>query len=101
MRSAFLSHGAEIINNAFWKRWICKSELCPLKERGHTGEIHACALIIRMVERGVWFLRMAGEGMEHFRASLEEGIKEEQEKKRQMGRFCLIDLFGWVRGDGG
>jgi hypothetical protein len=56
MRSAFLAHGAEMVNNAFWKEWACDSELCG----GHEsrGKEH-CKLVERMVDKGWWYLSHA------------------------------------------
>ncbi|KAF7509202.1 hypothetical protein GJ744_008262 [Endocarpon pusillum] len=58
LRSAFLAHGAEIVNNAFWKDWVCFSELCCV--RG-PKEKHQCKLIQTMVRRGWWYLYHARE----------------------------------------
>lgn len=67
MRSALLSHGAEIINCAFWKLWICKDPGCPSCRRKQSSEAKSqldnsevqCSLITRMVYRGISFLRCA------------------------------------------
>lgn len=58
MRSAFLAHGAEIINNAFWKGWACDSDLCCGKK---CTEKKDCKLIQTMVEKGWWYLYHAKE----------------------------------------
>ncbi|KAK5062498.1 hypothetical protein LTR84_004571 [Exophiala bonariae] len=85
-RSAFLSHGAELINCAFWKIWICKDSECLACRRqneissaeglsedpdGSQRPSHAsqateqadapeqCTLIAKMVSRGLAFLRCA------------------------------------------
>lgn len=79
MRSAFLSHGAELINCAFWKIWVCKETEClsclqkqgeisavpPDEKPGESPNIaegHSnlqCTLITKMVGRGISFLRCA------------------------------------------
>jgi hypothetical protein len=58
MRSAFLAHGAEIINNAFWKEWVCGSAQCCGTE--NQGKEH-CKLIESMVQKGWWYLYHAQE----------------------------------------
>lgn len=84
-RSALLSHGAELINCAFWKIWICKEYDClacnnkneeasPERVRGeperrlgnapHATEeasstVQQCKLVTKMVSRGLAFLRCA------------------------------------------
>lgn len=59
-RSACLSHGAEIIINAFWKRWRCLSNNCPRQGDPHKNDdcVHQCVLVQRMVERGLAYLRL-------------------------------------------
>ena len=105
MRSAFLSHGAEIINNAFWKRWVCENASCPAAmddgregggssgRVGHIGKVERCLLIRKMVERGIWFLRMAGENQVIFTDNMERHIEEEKWRQKEKGRLWLIDLF--------
>ncbi len=63
MRSAFLAHGAEIVNNAFWKDWVCISELCCVRE---PKEKRQCKLIQTMVKRGWWYLYHAREDEARF-----------------------------------
>lgn len=63
MRSAFLAHGAEIINNAVWKDWVCDSELCCGKE--FQGK-QQCKLIQAMVKKGWWYLYHAQENEARF-----------------------------------
>jgi hypothetical protein len=58
MRSAFLGCAAEMINCAFWKVWPCKSPSCGTP---HPTEQRDCKLIQQMVERAVWYLRLAGD----------------------------------------
>lgn len=85
-RSALLSHGAELINCAFWKIWICRDSDClvchqhnekssaeqlreesegsvkPSDKSQATGPASApqqCKLIVKMVSRGLAFLRCA------------------------------------------
>jgi len=59
-RSACLAHGAEIINCAFWKVWICEDVRC-MREHGHTKVVHECDLVKKMVKKGIESLRMAEE----------------------------------------
>jgi len=79
MRSAFLSHGAELINCAFWKIWACKDSEClscrqknvevssaSLDEKpngsqsvAEEGSNPQCTLVTKMVSRGLSFLRCA------------------------------------------
>lgn len=79
IRSAFLSHGAELINCAFWKIWICRDSgclPCHQKRAGLPGEQPdekpselvnvaeepsdlQCKLISKMVSSGISFLRCA------------------------------------------
>jgi hypothetical protein len=63
LRSAFLTHGGEIVNNAFWKEWACESSLCCGKEA--KGKRH-CMLIQAMVKRGWWYLYHAQENENEF-----------------------------------
>ncbi len=58
MRSAFLALGAEIIDNAFWKDWVCDSEGCCSQR--YQGKQH-CKLIQKMVQTGCWYLYHAEE----------------------------------------
>ena len=51
MRSAFLLHGREMINNAVERDWPCS---CCLEKQGS-----ACTLRRTMVEQGAWYLRYA------------------------------------------
>jgi hypothetical protein len=58
MRSAFLTHGAEMISNIFAKEWVCNSALCCGKEPQGKPQ---CKLIQEMVETGWWYLAHARE----------------------------------------
>lgn len=58
MRSAFLGCAAEMINCAFWKVWPCESPRCGTP---HPTEQEGCKLIQQMVEKAVWYLRLAGD----------------------------------------
>ena len=58
MRSAFLAHGAEMINNAFWKDWVCTGHCCCGEQ---AEEKQSCKLIQAMVEKGWWYLFHARE----------------------------------------
>lgn len=87
MRSAFLAHGAEIINNAFWKEWVCHNELCCGQE--HKEKQH-CKLIQTMVKRGWWYLYHAkGDQVEYADKQNWDAIKSE--------RILLPLLFGELR----
>jgi hypothetical protein len=57
MRSAFLGCAAEMISSAFWKVWPCESPSCGTP---HPTTKEGCKLIQQMVERAVWYLRLAG-----------------------------------------
>jgi hypothetical protein len=62
MRSAYLSHGAEIVNCAFWKTWICEDPQCSscIREAGSRPQSEVqCNLVSRLVDRGLSFLRAA------------------------------------------
>jgi hypothetical protein len=79
IRSAFLSHGAELINCAFWKIWICREPDCLSCLQKRAGLSHnqpdekpseslnaaekpsdlQCKLISKMVSSGISFLRCA------------------------------------------
>ena len=53
MRSAFLAHGAEMINTALCKEWPCGSKCCcdeNMKDKQY------CKLIQVMVKKGWWYL---------------------------------------------
>jgi Phosphotransferase enzyme family len=63
MRSAFLAHGAEMINTAFWKDWVCGGEHCCTNGR---KEKHTCKLVQRMTEAGWWYLYHAMENEARF-----------------------------------
>jgi hypothetical protein len=63
MRSAFLCCAAEMTNCAFWKVWPCKSPSCGTP---HPTEQEGCKLIQQMVERAVWYLRLAGDDEAEF-----------------------------------
>ncbi|EXJ66918.1 uncharacterized protein A1O5_10113 [Cladophialophora psammophila CBS 110553] len=80
LRSACLSHGAEIINGAFWKTWTCHDPECPSCTKtsqppsssasssssssssaaaaGQSGTMQ-CSIITKLVSRGISFLRCA------------------------------------------
>ena len=58
MRSAFLAHGAEIVNCAFWKAWPCDDKGCG---QPHPAERRDCRLIQRMIQVATWYLDRAGE----------------------------------------
>jgi hypothetical protein len=60
MRSAFISHGAEMINCAFWKLWPCRDVRCIGDTGPHPADAKDCKLIQRMVETAIWYLRKAG-----------------------------------------
>lgn len=89
IRSALLSHGAEIINNVFWKRWRCVETSCPRAGNLHTeaSRTHECVLIRRMVERGLSYLR-AGY---HLLSNSPSSINDFDVKGTQ--RLWLLDLF--------
>jgi hypothetical protein len=95
MRSAFLSHGAEMINVAFWKEWVCVSSDCPGEKDGqHTKTQHECILVRRMVEQGLWYLRHACKDVVTF--CLDKNWKDIDEKADaalKADRKWLIDLF--------
>lgn len=59
-RSARLSYGAEAVNCAFRKKWRCVAPSCQSRD-DHGSEAHKCALVRRMVEHGLWYLRHADE----------------------------------------
>lgn len=55
LRSAFLLHGREMINNAFEREWISEA-----------NEHEKQALRAKMVNEGVWYLRTAGDNEAEF-----------------------------------
>ncbi|KIW68368.1 hypothetical protein PV04_04321 [Phialophora macrospora] len=62
MRSAYLSHGAEIVNCAFWKTWICEDPQCSscVQKSGSCPQPKVqCNLVSKLVDRGLSFLRAA------------------------------------------
>jgi hypothetical protein len=63
MRSAFLGCAAEMISCAFWKVWPCESPSCGTPQ---PTEQEDCELIQQMVERAVWYLRLAGDDETEF-----------------------------------
>lgn len=63
MRSAFLAHGAEMVNNAFWKDWACTNIRCC---GTGSSEKRRCKLVQTMVEKGWWYLQHARENGESF-----------------------------------
>lgn len=89
IRSALLSHGAEIINNVFWKRWRCVDASCPRAGDLHTdaSRIHECVLIRRMVERGLTYLR-AG-----YQLLSNSGSSASDFDGNPAQRLWLLDLF--------
>ena len=94
MRSAILSHAAEMINCAFWKAWPCHSSTCPAMEQRHSVP-QECDLIKAMIERALRLLRVAGESRDGFEERLRTMIEE---KGRQNGigeaeGMWLMDLF--------
>jgi hypothetical protein len=58
LRSAFLAHGAEMVNNAVGKDWVCDSVLCCGKEFKGKPQ---CKLVQEMVMTGWWYLSHAQE----------------------------------------
>ncbi|MCJ1429514.1 hypothetical protein MMC29_007429 [Sticta canariensis] len=53
LRSAFILHDREIINNALLQKWPCKC--CE------DSQYQNCALLTEMVNKGAWYLRRAGD----------------------------------------
>lgn len=93
-RSAFLSHGAEMVNCAFWKRWPCLSSDCQGKI-DHKAEVHKCVVVRQMVEQGLWFLRHAGENTAAFDTTENwKAIEAQRQKITANGRNgWLLDIF--------
>lgn len=92
IRSALLSHGAEIINNTFWKRWRCVETACSRATGGNDlhadeSQVHECILIRRMVARGLDYLR-AG-----YRYQLPPSSRSPSVDDNDARRFWLLDLF--------
>jgi hypothetical protein len=66
MRSAFLAHGAEMINSTFWKVWMCEDKLCG---EPHPAEKRDCRLIQHIMQTAVWYLDRAGQDEGEFAAA--------------------------------
>lgn len=88
LRSAFLTHGIEIMRCAFGKVWRCDDSRCTA-EGTHTTEKHKCVLIQKMVERAIWYFRHAGNDEEEFCSGT---IAAALTKARNDGQW-LLDLF--------
>ena len=97
LRSAFLTHGAELVSGTFWKTWTCLFPSCPslrTQNGQHAETEHTCVLVRSMVERGIWFLRHARSDVELFCGELSWGdIVEESTKIRAEGRRWVVDSF--------
>jgi hypothetical protein len=104
MRSALLATGAEIINCAFWKRWICRSDTCPCViswSHEDKARSHHCQLVQRMLRHGISYLRLAGhdEGacmrnVSEVRAARQaDPGRSNGDEKYGNERFWLLDLF--------
>ncbi|ETI24397.1 hypothetical protein G647_03766 [Cladophialophora carrionii CBS 160.54] len=95
MRSAYLSHGAEIINCAFWKTWVCEDLQCVFctREAGSVPEPETqCILITKLVDRGLSFLRAAvAEDPYAMTAQLRQGISTSESEGAQLAG--LYDFF--------
>ena len=80
MRSTFILHGREMVNNALEREWKCFCCKTPVnKDR--------CPLIKDMIARGAWYLRRAGRNEDEFREKSNwENVCGEKEQ-------ILLDLF--------
>jgi hypothetical protein len=74
IRTAFIVHGRKMINNAVERDWHC--ECC--KDSGKVKR--NCKLVVKMVNRGVWYLRRAASDLANFAqdANWSEVMKEEE-----------------------
>ncbi len=84
MRSAFITHGRKMINNAVerdWRRACCKDE-----PKSKTD----CRLIRKMLDRGVWYVKMAADSPIEFSkyANWKEVIEEEGKVVLQLFLEC-------------
>lgn len=73
IRSAFLLHGREIINNANELQWTCtccSNKQDDIKEQNRE---HSCQLKSQMVEAGIWYLRAAGADEQEFAQKIRTG----------------------------
>ncbi|OCT52362.1 hypothetical protein CLCR_11409 [Cladophialophora carrionii] len=95
MRSAYLSHGAEIINCAFWKTWVCEDLPCVFctREAGSIPEPETqCILVTKLVDRGLSFLRAAvAEDPYAMAAQLRQGISTSESEGAPLAG--LYDFF--------
>ncbi|KIW32440.1 uncharacterized protein PV07_03987 [Cladophialophora immunda] len=110
LRSAYLLHGAELINCAFWKTWICADPACPSCAQnaqssladagadagaGDPGSGPQCSVVTSLVRRGVSFLRCAvapdpRRGTAKLRQDVAASLGLELDDAQTMG---LYDLF--------
>jgi hypothetical protein len=65
LRSAFLTHGIEIMRCAFGKSWNCEDDRCMVGMK-HTTQKHECVMIKAMVERALWYFRHAKDDEREF-----------------------------------
>jgi hypothetical protein len=60
IRTSFIVHGRKMINNVVERDWHC--DCC----KGQAKDKKNCKVIAKMVDRGVWYLKMAGNDLEEF-----------------------------------
>jgi len=84
MRSAFITHGRKMINNAIERDWKCAC--CKDEPKSKTD----CKLVRKMLDRGVWYVMMAANSPIEFSAyaNWKEVRKEEGKVMLQLFLEC-------------
>jgi tRNA A-37 threonylcarbamoyl transferase component Bud32 len=81
IRSAFITHGRKMINNAVERDWRC--DCCNRRPKTKTD----CLLIRKMVERGVWYVRTAASNRTEFAKDTNWKEVRKEEGKVILGLF--------------
>jgi hypothetical protein len=81
IRSAFIVHGRKMINNAVERDWHCG---CCKDKRKIKRD---CKLVVKMVDRGVWYLRRAASDLANFVQNSNWSKVMEEEERVILGMF--------------
>lgn len=84
IRSAFITHGRKMINNAIERDWRCSCCNGKLKLEPK------CNLVRKMVNRGVWYVRTAANDAAEFIEETNWNNVKEEEEKVMLGLFLEV-----------
>ena len=92
LRSAFIFQATEMINCAFWKIWECKDTACFLEDGAHTKTQTQCVLIKKLVQRAIWYLRVAQEmSLPFSNTSTYDTLRRAKTETNGWGLLYLVD----------